>query len=475
MMRLNWTIHNIGIMYSLMNTIHMNVHSMNIHSHPSIQSMMSENDLCEQNTVLERIASMSNIISENDKHYYGYMASTNNTSYSAYILFSENREHLFFHNGDDRFLSKMQDILEPLEIYGEVMQLDGITLTYDHVEFYKNCQSFFIKISQGKTYDNTNNFTIEQETEKSQEIKVKYKSFIMERFIPFYIASTDYFQYDKIKSSNIRAAKANTAKKTNTQSLYVLYNIPQQTAIVVEETNVPSTIWASINNDFIVCYSKCIEQFRTYFHMRTFDTVETVKKHMEKLESVLDIGMSEIPTTSTDSKPIEKTRVMSYIQRNYEINENTEPEFRKKSQEITDELEKEMRIDKADIHSFRIRLSAYLQELGLKKKRFTNGYYYYGMKKKYPTYMNQDISKLSIQEIEEQRNRELNNYLNSTANVPTTKPIIGIDTRFDSMNTDYLTQRGFVCVEFNTLNNNSMEQVNSVDSLDDWNNYASVI
>ena len=65
------------------------------------------------------------------------------------------------------------------------------------------------------------------------------------------------------------------------------------------------------------------------------------------------------------------------------------------------------KIDKSKISGFRNRLSNYLKEIGLQKKRYNDGYYYYGIVAKdfvrYKSSINNIHDIKSIKEIEKER------------------------------------------------------------------------
>jgi hypothetical protein len=72
-------------------------------------------------------------------------------------------------------------------------------------------------------------------------------------------------------------------------------------------------------------------------------------------------------------------------------------------------LEQELNIKPADRMSFRNRLSKYLLKAGLQKKRFSDGFYYFGMKNKFDIKVSEKVK--SIDEIMTERNKEFDTYI----------------------------------------------------------------
>jgi phage anti-repressor protein len=332
-----------------------------------------------------------------------------NGVYHSYILFAEKEEYLFFHRETNKteqesLISKIHEILEPLEVYGEIMKIDDIVLTLDQVEFYKNCSVFF---NREIIFYKTNDYEYEKpisETndEKVERVKAKYTALIRGVISSYDTMKTHFSIYAK-----------NNKNQYSKSDYYVLYNIPQKVCMVIDDGNVSRDMWTYIK-DFVVGESACIKHFISYFHMKTFESFDEVKKYMEMLESTLDIKK---PIDVINEQMNEKAKVVSYIKTNYDITDSTEPEFCKKSEDLFNEIQTylpDLPIDNTGIYQFRIRLSKYLQELGIKKKRFTNGYYYYGMTPKYSKYIKQDLTNINLQELEESRDKELREILNST-------------------------------------------------------------
>jgi hypothetical protein len=340
-----------------------------------------------------------------------------NGPYQPYILFSEKKEYLFFHTQvsqteKENLISKIHEVLEPLDVYGEVVQIEGVVLIQDQVEFYNSCMNFFNR--ETPLYERTEKSILSTNFREPFEMKhndiadvqvenakAKYSTFINNIKSSYDTMRNHFIGYE------IYDRRKYDYKRDN--DYYVLYNIPQKVCMVVNDKDVSRHMWSYID-DFVVGESKCIEHYISYFHMKSFESFDSVKNYMKQWESTLNIKK---PNYVTDGKKNEKTMVVSYIKTNYDFNNSDEPEFRKNSEDLFNELQANINIDNSEIYQFRIRLSKYLQELGINKKRFTIGYFYYGMVRKYSKYIKQDLKHINLHELEESRNNELQEILSS--------------------------------------------------------------
>lgn len=156
------------------------------------------------------------------------------------------------------------------------------------------------------------------------------------------------------------------------------------------------------------------------FHGKVFDSVETIHEKLKQIKTVQELIhnlQNELtqPTkkeNQTDFKA-EREKALQYVCNTYYIlNDADEPEYRKKANEINEELESVLSIPPKQSYKFRIRLSEYLAELGLKKKRYTSGFSYYGMVRRDVYLRPLDLSAInrpltSLENIEAERQREL--------------------------------------------------------------------
>lgn len=133
----------------------------------------------------------------------------------------------------------------------------------------------------------------------------------------------------------------------------------------------------TINND----------EFIKYIDI-TFDN-----KHFDSIDKLNDVLLStskyfeSCQTQATINKEYvsEEKAVKSFLSYYYDVSDNIQDRI--KASTLCDMITQTIKFDtigkKENFNSFRIRLATYLQDFGLKKKRFNDGYYYYGLKAKF--------------------------------------------------------------------------------------------
>lgn len=132
------------------------------------------------------------------------------------------------------------------------------------------------------------------------------------------------------------------------------------------------------NSDII----KCIKD---KFDNVAFDDANDINKHLQILaEHIVIIEEHAASTDKEKQHHNEEAQVKQFFEIYYEINDNIENKM--KASQLCDIITNSflINIKKDGIASFRNRLSRYLADIGLKKKRFNDGFYYYGIKQKAP-------------------------------------------------------------------------------------------
>lgn len=106
------------------------------------------------------------------------------------------------------------------------------------------------------------------------------------------------------------------------------------------------------------------------------DNVLSIYNSLLELQKTIQDKLGELKT----SEPIdtESQKVKNWIKSNYEISDNVE--YRIKAMNLAEILEGVLNIPSGEKMAFRNRLSHYLIDLGLSKKRFSDGFYYYGLR-----------------------------------------------------------------------------------------------
>jgi len=122
------------------------------------------------------------------------------------------------------------------------------------------------------------------------------------------------------------------------------------------------------------------------FNEKCFNTLDELRKEIETMNVL-------IHKNTSDCKEIrEKKHVEKFINDNYEMNSNVADKM--KSSDLCGIIEENFQIlgiDLGNVIAFRNRLGKYLLDIGLQKKRFGDGFYYYGLKSKYNSLKNIDL------------------------------------------------------------------------------------
>ena len=115
--------------------------------------------------------------------------------------------------------------------------------------------------------------------------------------------------------------------------------------------------------------------FEQHFHKISFDSKEDIMVKYEAFKQLYNIA-----------KTREKDKVKQYLYERYTISDNVDE--RMKANDLYKELINVMYIPYNEVSLFKKRVSGYLLEFGLQKKRYSDAYYYYGMVSKAPSSIN---------------------------------------------------------------------------------------
>ena len=110
------------------------------------------------------------------------------------------------------------------------------------------------------------------------------------------------------------------------------------------------------------------------FYLSQFDNIDEINTHLQILSQYFDLYSNK-----TDD---EETEVSDFLKTYYII--DTDPNNKIKFSELYNTITTTpiINLNKLTLSNFKNRLSKYLKNLGLDKKRYQDGYYYYGLKKK---------------------------------------------------------------------------------------------
>jgi hypothetical protein len=163
---------------------------------------------------------------------------------------------------------------------------------------------------------------------------------------------------------------------------YILWNNTYSISIIYEDVNdvIPHInknkgeweivhILPSMSRD-IIATCKCV------FHKKTFDNLNALSKKVGGLKQLLGLN-EQVKNHSIDS-PVLKTELITYIQEQFEISkDNSTNKIR--ATDLYKNLCNKFCIDYNNESTFKRKLIGHLLELGIVKKRFSDGYYFCGI------------------------------------------------------------------------------------------------
>lgn len=121
------------------------------------------------------------------------------------------------------------------------------------------------------------------------------------------------------------------------------------------------------------------ELINTNFGLCDFNSISELNLKLNAFSENVEYISKHVNVANNHAN--EETKVKTFILNNFTINNNIEN--RMKSSVLYDKIIYSKIVNKQDIASFKIRLAKYLQDMGLEKKRYSDGIYYYGIKSKF--------------------------------------------------------------------------------------------
>lgn len=191
-------------------------------------------------------------------------------------------------------------------------------------------------------------------------------------------------------------------------AVFIVYHSLYNIALVVEEKK---DFFKQMCEDFpefrIVadfptktnCGQNILEQAKQFFHLKIFEEESDLKKKVDAFQSLYNLIPTSPYKASKERKEMnEREEVKVLMNRIYEI--TTDPKERIKATELYQKMagflpSSNIGNDTAQQKRFAI----YFMEMGLTRKRFSDGIYYYGLRLK-PS----EVASVSIEELMKQRN-----------------------------------------------------------------------
>ena len=201
--------------------------------------------------------------------------------------------------------------------------------------------------------------------------------------------------------------------KANFYKCAILYCHSQYTGFVVEKDNTAHIVYLTNNfKDFelIKIYEKLtqkeVDDIRTYFHKRDFESKELINNKITSFETLFDIN-SEKPVDSTSFE------IECFIKDHYKI--DNDPKNLMKASTILQAVIYELQFINKDKLKLGKELSNILLKMGLKKKRMADGIYYYGIVPKPNIFLSSDenTEEMFKKTVEEHKLEPVSNILKS--------------------------------------------------------------
>lgn len=181
-----------------------------------------------------------------------------------------------------------------------------------------------------------------------------------------------------------------TMKKVDRKDVFtysIMYNLKYNKSFVLKNpTDEEMELIKNIDNYGFVNLtniqtnnSEIIELVKSNFSLCEFNSISEFNLKLNAFSENIEYISKHVNVTNNYAN--EEGKVKSFIKYNFSIDNNIDN--RMKSSVLYDKIINSKIIAKEDISSFKIRLAKYLQDIGLEKKRYSDGIYYYGIKSKF--------------------------------------------------------------------------------------------
>jgi hypothetical protein len=162
---------------------------------------------------------------------------------------------------------------------------------------------------------------------------------------------------------------------------YILWNNTYSIAIIYEDANDVIPLIHRNKGEWEIVHTLLpmsedfIKTCKCVFHKKTFDNVHALGKKVDGLKQLL--GLNEQVKSQAIDSVINKNVLISYIQEYFDISKDNTNKIR--ASDLYKRLCNNFRIDYTNESTFKRKLIGHLLELGVIKKRFSDGYYFCGI------------------------------------------------------------------------------------------------
>lgn len=229
---------------------------------------------------------------------------------------------------------------------------------------------------------------------QQSDVKV-INGWVVNGYIPPYVDTCDNICLEKltVSGSNLsdiykvkllpedHVQKSSRAKDNIT---YILWNNTYSIAIVYEDKHDVILQIDRNKGEWEIVHTLTPANFdiigmcSSVFHRKTFESIRAVRDKVGYLKNFLSINEETDQTSNqTNNTSIQKNTVLSYIQSNYDISKDNNQKVR--ATDVYKSFCNNFHIDYTNESTFKKKLIGHLLELGVVKKRFSDGYYFCGI------------------------------------------------------------------------------------------------
>lgn len=212
----------------------------------------------------------------------------------------------------------------------------------------------------------------------------------------YYVISNDWISQNIYNDINIKFKPIT----------FVLYNITTNKGIVIDfdVSNIYIVSDFVIIKKYLELSEELFDNLNKMFNNKEFLDKDDYEKKVLSFEVLYGFNIQ------TKNAYKEKTIIMNYLKENYDISEDINK--RMKASIIIEYIQRDLFLDISNKLEFSKKVSQYLLELNLKKKRFSDGIYYYGIESKLKTTDGQNLEELFNKNMEERNNeiKQINNF-----------------------------------------------------------------